>query len=180
MVIPRIITTVSESEQTINNQVGFILRHDGGDNYTASVRVLDEGTSQTTEQLDGDNSAFMNASMDTRENTWYKVIAKINEDKRTTELYDANGTLIKNAETRNDALGSGEFGVLMDYDINTVIAFKNLKAETLNQPTQPVSKNDAPVSELEVPAPYIGLTLLLAIAVAAIAYIKERKRGAND
>jgi hypothetical protein len=180
MVIPRIITTVSESEQTINNQVGFILRHDGGDNYTASVRVLDEGASQTTEQLDGDNSAFMNASMDTRENTWYKVIAKINEDKRTTELYDANGTLIKNAETRNDALGSGEFGVLMDYDINTIIAFKNLKAETLSQPAQPVSKNAAPVSELEVPAPYIGLTLLLAIAVAAIAYIKERKRGAND
>jgi len=180
MMIPRMITTVSESEQTINNQVGFILRHDGGSNHTASVKVLDEGTSQTTEQLDGDNSAFMNASMDTIENTWYKVVVRINEDKRTTELYDANGTLIKNAETRNDTLNNGEFGVLMDYDINTVLAFKNLKAETLNQPTQPVSENEVSVSELEVPVQYIGLTILLAVAVAAIAYAKERKRGKND
>ena len=179
MVIPRIITTITESEQTMNNQLGFILRHDGGDNYTATVRVMEDDASQTTEQLE-DNSTFMNASTDTRENTWYKVIAKINEDKKITELYDANGTLIKNAETRKDALNSGEFGVLMSYDVNTVIAFKNLKAETLNQSTQPVSEKEVSASKPELPALYIGLTIILAVTVAAIAYVKERKRGAND
>jgi hypothetical protein len=178
MVIPRMITTITESEQTVNNQFGFILRHDGGDNYTATVRVMEDGASQTTEQLQ-DNSAFMNASIDTRENTWYKVIAKINEDKRTTELYDANGTLIKTEENRKDALNSGEFGVLMSYDINTVIAFKNLKAETLNQSTQPISEKEVSASQPEVPALYIGLTMILAVTVAAIACVKERKRGAN-
>ena len=179
MVIPRFITTINESEQTVNNQFGFILRHDGGDNYTATVRVLEDDASQTAKQLEG-NSAFMNASVDTRDNTWYRVIAKINEDKRITELYDANGTLIQNAETRKDALNSGEFGVLMSYDINTVIAFKNLKAETLNQSTQPVNEKEVSASKPEVPALYIGLTIILAVTVAAIACVKERKRGAND
>jgi hypothetical protein len=179
MVIPRFTTTITEGEQTVNNQFGFILRHDGGDNYTATVKVMEDSAPQATEQLEG-NSAFMNASIDTRDNTWYRVIAKINEDKRITELYDANGTLIQNAETRKDALNSGEFGVLMSYDINTVIAFKNLKAETLNQSTQPVNEKEASASKPEVPALYIGLTIILAVTVAAIACVKERKRGAND
>jgi hypothetical protein len=179
MVIPRFTTTITEGEQTVNNQFGFILRHDGGDNYTATVKVMEDSAPQATEQLEG-NSAFMNASIDTRDNTWYRVIAKINEDKRITELYDANGTLIQNAETRKDALNSGEFGVLMSYDINTVIAFKNLKAETLNQSTQPVNEKEVSASKPEVPALYIGLTIILAVTVAAIACVKERKRGAND
>jgi hypothetical protein len=179
MVIPRMVTTLTESEQTVYSQCGFILRNDGGDNYTASVKVVEDDTAQTTAQIE-DSSAFLNASMDTRENTWYKVIAKINEDKRITELYDSNGTLIKNAETSKDPLNSGEFGVLLSYDINTVIAFKNLKAETLNQSTQPASEKNVSATQPKIPASYVGLTILLAVTVAAIAIVKERKRETKN
>lgn len=53
---------------------------------------------------------------------------------------------------------------------------KNLKAETLDQPAPPADGNQTPADKFEPLAPYIGLAILLAVAVAAIAYIKERKR----
>ena len=173
--------TIPGSEQAINNQFGFILRHNGEDNYTASVKVLDDyDTSQITKQLDGNNTAFMNASVSTRENTWYKVAAKISKDEITAKLYDENGTLLKDIAARDDAMSISESGILMAYDTNAVIAFKNLKAETLDQPTQPADSNQIPVNELELLSPYIGLPILLAVAVATIAYIKERKRVTEE
>ena len=163
-------------EQAINNQFGFILQHNGEDNYTASVRVLDDNDlSRITEQLDGNNATFINASMSTTENTWYKVEARVSEDEITAKLYDENGTLLKNIAARNDAMNISESGIMMAYDANAVVAFKNLKTETLDQPTPPVDGNQVPVNGPEWLAPYIGLTILLAVAAATIAYIKKRK-----
>jgi hypothetical protein len=173
-------TITIPSEQAPNNQLGFILRYNGGTNYNASVRVLDDhDISQTTKQPDGNNTAFMNASRSTRENTWYKVAARISEDAVTAELYAENGTLLEKA-ARDDAVNASESRILITYDADTVIAFKNLKVETLDQPTQPDSGSQIPVNELELSAPYIGLVILLAVAIAAIAYVKERKRVTKE
>ena len=174
--------TIWRNEQTIvseqtTNQFGFTLQHNGGNNYTASVKVLnDDDSARLTKQLDGNNTAFMNASMSTRENTWYKVAARISEDEITAELYDENDTLLQNIALQDSAMSISESGILMTYDTDVVIAFKNLKAETLDQPTPPIDDNQTPTDELESLAPFIGLTILLAVAVAAIAYVKERKR----
>jgi hypothetical protein len=179
---------ITRPEQTITipieqpvNQFGLILRHNGEDNYTASVRVLgDNDVSQITEQLDGNNASFIDASMSTTENTWYKVEVRVSEDEITAKLYDENGTLLKNIAARNDAMNISESGLMMTYDANTVVAFKNLKAETIGQPISTpaplVDDNQVPVNTLELLAPYSGLTILLVIAVATIVYIKERKR----
>jgi hypothetical protein len=182
--------TITRPEQTITipieqpvNQFGFILQHNGEDNYSASVRVLDDNNvSQITEQLDGNNATFINASMSTTENTWYKVEARMSEDEITAKLYDENGTLLKNIVARNDAMSISESGIMMTYDANAVIAFKNLKAETIDQPTPapPVVDNQVPANALELLVPYIGLTILLAVAAATIAYIKKRKRVTED
>ncbi|MCJ7560520.1 Ig-like domain-containing protein [Candidatus Bathyarchaeota archaeon] len=135
---------------TVNNQFGFILRNNGGNNYTASVKVLDDdGISQITKQLGGNNTAFMNATMSTKENTWYKVVARISEGAITAELYAENGTLLKSIAASNDTISVNESGILIAYDASTVIAFKNLKAETLDQPTPPVGGNQIPVYDLE-------------------------------
>jgi len=130
---------IPRSEQTINNQFGFVLRHNGGNNYSVSIRGLDDyGISQITKGLDGNNTAFMNASLSTRENTWYKVLAKISEDKITAELYDNNGTLLQSIATGDDATSSSELGILIAYDRDTVVAFRNLKVETPDKLTPPV------------------------------------------
>ena len=114
--------------------------------------------------------------MSTTENTWYKVEARVSEDEITAKLYDENGTLLKNIAARNDAMNISESGIMMAYDANAVIAFKNLKTETLDQPAPSVDGNQVPVNGPEWLAPYIGLTILLAVAAATIAYIKKRKR----
>jgi hypothetical protein len=184
--------TITRPEQTITipieqpvNQFGFILRHNGEDNYTASVRVLDDNDlSQITKQLDGNNASFIDASMITTENTWYKVVARMSGDEITAKLYDENGTLLKNIVARNDAMSINESGIMMIYDANAVVAFKNLKAETIDQPiptpAPPVDDNQVPVNTLELLAPYIGLTILLAVAAVTIVYIKKRKRVTED
>jgi hypothetical protein len=167
------------SQQTTTNQFGFTLKQNSGNNYTASVKVLsDDDTSRITEQLNGNNTAFMNATMSTRENTWYKVAAKITEDEIITELYDENGTLLRNSVANKSAVSSSESGILTTYDKNAVIAFKNLKAETLDQPTPPADNNQTPADKSEPWTPYIGLAILLAVTVATIAYITERKKVA--
>jgi hypothetical protein len=173
-------TITIPSEQTPNNQLGFILNYNGGNNYNASVRVLgDSDISQITKQADDNNTAFMNASRSTRENTWYKVMARISAGAVTAELYSENGTLLEKT-ARDNAVNASESSILITYDADTVIAFKNLKAETLDQPSQRGDGSQIPENELELSAPYIGVAILLAVAIAAIAYVKERKRLTNE
>jgi hypothetical protein len=160
---------------TVNNQFGFILRNNGGNNYTASVRGLDDYDISQIKQLDGKGTAFMNASMVIRENTWYSVVAKMSENEITAELYDMNGTLLESMATRDDAINISEFGILLANNTDKAIVFKNLKIETLDKPTQPVGGNQIPVNGLELLTPYIGLTILLAVAVATIVYIEKKK-----
>jgi hypothetical protein len=58
------------SEQPTNNWFGFILQSNGESNYTASVKVLNgDAATRLTAQLAGNSTAFMNASLSTRENT---------------------------------------------------------------------------------------------------------------
>jgi len=141
---------IPRSEQTINDQFGLILRHNGRNNYSIHARGLDDyGTSQTTKGLDGNDTAFMNASMSTRENTWYKIVARISEDKITAELYANNGTLLRSIATRDNAISISELGILMACDRDTFIAFRDLKVETLDQPIEPVDGSHIPVDRLE-------------------------------
>jgi len=44
------------------------------------------------------------------------------------------------------------------------------------EPTVPVGGISIPVNKLSLLAPYIGLTILLAVAVVTVAYVKKRKR----
>jgi len=162
---------------TVNNQFGFILRNNGGNNYTASVRGLDYHDISQIKQLDGNGTAFMNASMVIRENTWYSVVVRMSENEITAELYDMNGTLLESMATGDDAISISEFGILLANNTDKAIAFKNLKVETLDQPTGPVGGNHIPVNGLELLAPYIGLTILLAVAFTTVVYVKKRKRG---
>jgi hypothetical protein len=171
-------TITIPSRQTTNNHLGFILRNNGGNNYSVSVRELDDSDiSKITKRLDGNNTAFMNASIVTRENTWYNVVARISENETTAELYDKNSTLLKSITTRDDAISIDKLGILMAFDTDTVIAFKNLKVETLDHTSPTVDGNHITVNGLELLAPYIGLTILLAVAVATVVYVKKRKRA---
>jgi hypothetical protein len=161
---------------TVNNQFGFILRDNGEDNYSVDVRGLDYYDTSQIEQSGGNETAFMNATMDTKENTWYNIIASMSKDEITAELLDENGTLLESRTIRNDAVNISEFEILLANNTDRAVVFKNLKVETLNQPVQPPEDNNNTVNGNELSAAYIDLTILLTAALAAVAFVKKRKR----
>jgi hypothetical protein len=185
--IPRTreVMTIVE-EQTIavpeepNSQLGLILRQYGENNYSASVGVLeDQDVSQITEQLDENNPPFMNASQITRINTWYKLEATMSEGATDAKLYEKNGTLIKNIAPSDAAVRSNEVGILMAYEPSAIVAFKNLRVETLDKPTPPIDETGTPPNVLNLLAPYIVLLTLLFLTVAIVAYFRRKKKNSK-
>jgi hypothetical protein len=185
--IPRtreLVTIVEEETIPIpeepNNQLGLILRQDGENNYSASVRVLeDQYVSQITEQLDENGAPFMNASQITRINTWYKLEATMSKDATDAKLYEKNGTLLKNIAPGDDAVRSNEVGILMAYEPNAIVAFKNLRVETLDKPTPTVGEEETTPNVLNQLAPYIILLTLLVPTVATVAYFRRKKKSSK-
>jgi hypothetical protein len=162
---------------TINNQFCFILRNNGGNSSSVDVKGLDYYDMSQIEQSGGNETAFMNASTSIRENTWYSIVARMSKDEITAELHDANGTLLESRSIRNDAADTSELEILLANSTDRAVVFKNLQVETLNQTVQPPENNKNTVNGNALAAPYVDLTILLAIAFVAVIYvIKKRKR----
>ena len=173
------IITIPERTFTVGNvqessHFGFILQNSGG-NCSASVKLLqDSDVSYTGKQFDG-NSTFMNASATIKENTWYKAVAKMSDNGITTELRSENGTLLETLVTKENASNGTQSGILITCEPYTIIAFRNLKTENLDQqPTQPVSNIPPPIDVLDSLSTYIMVTVLLALTGAGIAYLKKK------
>jgi hypothetical protein len=144
------------------------------------VRVLeDQDVSQITEQLDENGAPFMNASQITRINTWYKLEATMSKDATDAKLYEKNGTLLKNIAPGDDAVRSNEVGILMAYEPNAIVAFKNLRVETLDKPTPTVGEEETTPNVLNQLAPYIILLTLLVPTVATVAYFRRKKKSSK-
>jgi hypothetical protein len=176
-----IIVEVPEKTVTIQgprNQFGFILERTAEDNYTASVKLLtDDDVTQITQSLDQSESLFMNASAFAAKNVWHKAIAKISSAEVTIEVYDNNGTRLENVTTSTTNTGLGELGILMTYGPSQVLAFKNLKVETITQNQVPVSDDKIKENGIEIMYPYLRLSFLLAGASLAVVSLKGRKKN---
>jgi len=173
-------------EQTTNNQLGFILQNSGGNNYSLNVRGLDDYEMAKINQPNGNRTAFMNASTNIREDTWYKVAASISEDEITANLHNMDGTLIESMAIPHDEIDISELVILITNNTDRAVAFKNLKVETLNTPAQPAEDAESPkVDEKaaegsELLAPYVNLIILLVATSAAVVYIKKRRQVRNS
>jgi hypothetical protein len=178
--------TVQVPEQTITipgieqlrRQFGFILERTAEDNYTASVKLLtDSDVSQITQSVDQSEAMFMNASTVAPRNAWHKAIAKVSGDEVTVEVYNDNGTRLENMASSTAKTGLCELGIFMTYGASQVLAFKNLKVETVDKNPIPISDNLAQQSGIEFLYPYIRMSLLLAGTALAVVYLKGRKKN---
>jgi hypothetical protein len=161
-------------EQTTNNKFGFVLRNSGGSNYSVEVRGMNDYDMLHINQPSENRTTFINASAGIKENTWYKVVAKISEDEVTAEIDDANGTLLERLVT-DDATRTNELVMLIANNTDRAVAFKNFRVETLDEPTQPLPEGDEKaVKGPDLLTPYAAVAILLAITVAAVVY-KKRK-----
>jgi hypothetical protein len=169
-------------EQTINNQLGFILRQNGEENFSASVRMVeDKDVSQVASQFDMDNAAFVNESQVlTEQNTWYKIEATISKNVTNAKLYEQNGTLLKDITAEENVTNGDQLGILMSYNPNAILAFRNLKVEPLDQPTHPASVTQEKANELEWLGSNIYLQTLIAVALATVSVASYVRRKRNE
>jgi hypothetical protein len=161
-------------EETTNNQFGFILRNSGNNNYTLNVKGLNDYEASSI-NTGGGGTAFLNTSSCIKEDTWYKVVAKISENEVTAELHDANGTVIESIATKPDAVNVNELVILLTNNTDRAVAFKNLNIENLNSTAQPTEKAEKATNITEILAPYAPLTILIAAVFAVVVYLKKRK-----
>ena len=165
----------NDIEKTTNNQFGLLLRNSGGYNYSLNVRGWDDYEVAKINRLGGNGTAFMNTTSFIQENTWYKVVARIDEQEINAELQDVNGTTLESMATTSDATDVSELVMLIANNTDRVIAFKNLNVETLDQPTQlPESAEKVDMGN-ELLIPNAVLPLVLAVFIAAGLYLKKRK-----
>jgi hypothetical protein len=173
------IITVPEHTFTVGNvqessHFGFILQNNSG-NCSASVQKLQDSDISYIEKQLKNNTTFMNASATIKENTWYRAVAKMSDNGITTELRSENGTLLETLATKENTSNSTQSGILITCEPYTIIAFRNLKTENLDQqPTQPVSSIPPSTSIFESLSTYIMVTVLLALAGAGIVFLKKK------
>jgi hypothetical protein len=162
-------------EQATNNKFGFVLQNSGGSNYSVAVKGMNDYDMKQINKQNETATTFINASAGIRENTWYKVVAKISEGKVTAEVHDAKGNLLESVASTDDAARTKELVMLIANNTDRAVAFRNLRVETLDEPTQPLpANNEKAVKGPDLVAPYAAIAILLAITVAAVVY-KKRK-----
>ncbi len=193
-IIPEKTIIIPSYKQKMVNHLEFTLTQNGEEDYSVSVRLLDNY--DISQIIDKADSTFINASSYVRENTWYNIAANIFENQIIIKLFDENNTYITETAPVDYTNSTREFKILIKYEPDSIIVFKNLQAEILDQPTQLVEGNKPPfnypefltsyipyMQPVEPPAfalPITEITLAAAMVVAVIfglgAYWALRKR----
>lgn len=168
-------TLPDEFNQTINNQFCFILQNNSG-NYSLNVRGLNDYDMSNISQSNGSNAAFLNASENIKENTWYKVTESISDNGITANLYNTNGTLVESMVTPYNTTNSNEMVMLMTNNVDSAVVFKDLKVDALNNTTQPPESNIKATNEIGLLFSYVSLSILLVATFAAIVYVKKKRQ----
>jgi hypothetical protein len=178
--IPEKKVTVPGAEP-LKGQFGFMLKSDGGNNYTASVRLLtNDETSRITTSEDESTGLFMNASEVAAKNIWRKAIAKVSGDEVAIEICDENGTRLDSMVNTATDSRNGELGIVMTYPLGQVLAFKNLKIEALGLNPTSTAKASVEDAGIDFLFPYVRISLLLAGVVLVILCMHGRRGRRNS
>jgi hypothetical protein len=178
---------VPEKEVTIpgaellNSHFGFILQQKEENNYTASVKTLNEDDlSQINQEIAEGRAAFINASNVAGRETWCKAIVKVSGDEVAVEVYDENQTQLDKMSWSMSRQDLSELGVLMAYQTGQIIAFKNLNVEFLNRSDPPITQEVDQGNVFEFLYPYLIASLLLAGTILVLVSLwQSRKSNKN-
>ena len=166
-------------EHTTNIPFGFILENSGSNNYSFTVKSLDTCEAARMKPSDEDGVTFMNSSAFVKENTWYKIIAKINEEEATAEVHNANGKVIERIVGVNSVKNVSRLVVLLANDSKRPIVFKNLSVGTFNQQIKSVNDNETAFTLDDLLTSHSNFILLTAAILVVGIYI-EKKRNRED
>ena len=175
-----VMRVVVNEEQVIdqpieNKQLGFILRQDGEEEYSASVTVLED--QQTFEIAKESSTTYINVSDIAARNKWYRVEATISRDATNAELYTMNNSLLDRIAAP-ETLNSAEVGILMTYPPNSILAFRNLKVSTFDEEVQSSTgkQEQYQKSEFEWLGLCVMVSTFLTIGLVAFLYAKRQRK----
>ncbi len=162
--------------ELLNSQFGFTLQQSSANNYTATVKTIDDnGVSEIAQKIEN-GAVFINASDVTAKNVWQKAVAKVSGDVLTAEIYDQKGSLLKTVSQNKTSQNLDDIGVLVTYPTGQILAFKNLKVEATSHEVPPTTQNVSQGNSYEFLYPYIQASLLLAgFSLAIVSLWQKRK-----
>ena len=155
--------------ETINNQFCLILQNNPDNNYSLNLKGLN-GYDVASMQENQDNT-LVNATASINENTWYRITSTISASGVTTTLQDMNGTVLESGATP-ERTGNNTMVLLLTDNIDSAVAFKDLKVQLINTTTQPPQTTSAPEptnnSHAAPPEPYSVILVLVALTAAVV------------
>lgn len=158
--------------QSLNNQFCFIVQKDSEDSFSLNIKALSDHDLSNSGDI-GHSLVFTNASQLITDNIWYQTTTTVSDKEITSNLFNANGTLIESTAA-NNTINGNKTVVLITNNQDNAIVFKNLRIENLNQTQQsPSPKEITKTSPIIVPC--VGLSILLAASVVSTFYIKRKK-----
>jgi hypothetical protein len=164
----------SNFNQTINNQFSFILQNNAG-NYSLNVNALNDYEISNVTQGKG-CIAFLNATEDINQNTWYNFSASVSDYGVTANIYNTNGTLIESLQNPNNSKNSNETMMLIANNVNNAVVFKDLTIQALNNPIQPLKSDEKTIDEIGKLFPFVSLSILLVATLSVTLVYVGKKR----
>jgi hypothetical protein len=132
--IPEQTVIIPNYRQQMHNHLEFTLIQNGKEDYSVSVRLLDN--SDISKIIEKSDPILINASDYVRENTWYNMTANISENQIIFKLFDENTTHLTKTALIDYTNNTKELKILVKYEPDSIIVFKDLQAGILEQPTQ--------------------------------------------
>lgn len=158
--------------QTIDNQFSLVLQNNSG-NYSLNIKGLSQ---EDLARMQG-TAAITNATENTKENTWYQVSTKINNDEVTTNLSYENGTVIESTKQYSNSPAV----LLLTNNEDEVVAIKNLTIQNQNANPQPQNtQKTTSIPGNPYFALYVVISVLTAASLAAALYVKKGKKTAAN
>ena len=156
--------------QTIDDQFCFILQNNS-DSYILNVKGLSEEDLSNVQAY----AMVTNATKNVKEDVWYQINTNITNNAAITTLSYPNCAPIECISNLN---GSNQTVLLITNNEDTAIVLKNLTIQTQSAAQQPQS-TPKPTSNSGNPtlALYAIASILLAVTIAAVLYVKKRRKS---
>jgi len=170
--------------QTINSQFCFILQNNQENDYSLNAKGLNNYDVSNIIQDGESQPAVINATESIKENTWYKLIATISENKISAFLLNSDGAPLESmSATPQNATNTNQMVLLVTNNRDNAIILKDFTLHSINstdqlQSTKKIVNTDNN-SGLVIPASAIPIILVLTFAVATV-FVKKIKESRDN
>ena len=161
-------------EKITNDQFAIILGDYNNNTYALNLKGLDDYDLSIKDGYNAPSSIIINASQFMREEIWYRIEAKISEEKITAIITDEYGYPIEFIEEINKRESNNQkLMLLLTNDLSQIVAFKDLNIEPVLETSQDESDQKTIISK--IPSLYILIATLLIISLCLGAFLRRRK-----